>query len=570
MEIISTLFLLKQTQRESSSGRKFENLRGSIPLWLQLLAVILVTWLLVQPRYVKAKSTQRIAIILDSSASMSVFKQQITTSLIQEIPRLTGAAANIEIWLMESDTTKPKIYQGTSTREMIAALDQWNANSGATDPSNTLRIARSLVGKEGAITYITDTPLDSTPPYNTSILAIGSHVPNCGITGVSFEQRGEDLIWKALVKNYSDSAQQRTWYLEYSQKDQTPRTKDRSLNLKAGQIVTIQGVFPNEAERCQITLSDDAFLLDNTLPLVRPLPKPLHVNSSLPEKLRSIGTRILSSFPNLTEELETNRLDLQLTSTDTTPINHHLIVFPEDRSTSRPYLTGNIVAPKNALTDGLNWQTLLIRDNISLPYSEADTILLWQGERPLIILRQDPVEKHKALIFNFDISQSNALKQPSTAVLLLRFCEQLRHDKIALETRITETDEPLQIAHNKEANSPLLTIRSHSLSGETLDTTTVQRYGSDITAPSQPGFFSITQGETTLFTSATYFADTREADFSLCQSDQIYAATAASAEDRHTREDHYWRIWGFLILAILTVSWWFTSTKSKESRPVST
>ncbi len=69
----STLFLLEKTQKESASGRKFDRLMNSIPLWLQLLIVLLITWLLVQPRFVKSNSTQRIAIVLDSSASMSVF-----------------------------------------------------------------------------------------------------------------------------------------------------------------------------------------------------------------------------------------------------------------------------------------------------------------------------------------------------------------------------------------------------------------------------------------------------------------------------------------------------------------
>ncbi|MFT5632431.1 MAG: hypothetical protein ACI9SQ_000136 [Rubritalea sp.] len=72
----STLFLLEKTQKESASGRKFDRLMNSIPLWLQLLIVLLITWLLVQPRFVKSNSTQRIAIVLDSSASMSVFTEE--------------------------------------------------------------------------------------------------------------------------------------------------------------------------------------------------------------------------------------------------------------------------------------------------------------------------------------------------------------------------------------------------------------------------------------------------------------------------------------------------------------
>lgn len=98
-------------QRESTSGRRLDRLVNSVPLWLQILSVLLATWLLVQPRYVKAKSTQRIAIVLDSSASMRVFKEKIAPALEKEIPRLQGNAANVEIWILESDPGKAVLPQ---------------------------------------------------------------------------------------------------------------------------------------------------------------------------------------------------------------------------------------------------------------------------------------------------------------------------------------------------------------------------------------------------------------------------------------------------------------------------
>ncbi len=78
---VSTLFLLDHTQREAVSGRRFERMIPSIPLWMQLLAVILLAWFLSEPRYPKSGSVQRIAIVMDSSASMSVFKNDAMRAL---------------------------------------------------------------------------------------------------------------------------------------------------------------------------------------------------------------------------------------------------------------------------------------------------------------------------------------------------------------------------------------------------------------------------------------------------------------------------------------------------------
>src|SRR5690349_20650245 len=65
--VTSTLFLLEQLAPESAQGRRWERLRNSVTLWLQILAVLLLTWLLVQPRWLRANSIQHVVIVLDSS-----------------------------------------------------------------------------------------------------------------------------------------------------------------------------------------------------------------------------------------------------------------------------------------------------------------------------------------------------------------------------------------------------------------------------------------------------------------------------------------------------------------------
>lgn len=559
VETVSTLFLLRQTQRESTSGRRFDRLVNSVPLWLQIFAVLLATWLLVQPRYVKAKSTQRIAIVLDSSASMRVFKGKLAETIQREIPRLQGNAANIEVWLLESDPSKAKLYQGKSLEDLNTALEAWQPSSGATEPSNTLRVARSLVGAEGAISYITDTPLQNPAAYNSSSIAIGEPTENCGFTGISFEKNGADLIWKAIVRNYSTTEQSRTWKLESAQGE----SREKTITLKAGSLTTIQGAFPAGQDRCRITLSPDTFDLDDTLPLVRPAPKPLFALSTLPKESVLLSDRMTASFPNIKAVTDAANADLIITSTDTTPKAHNLMVFPQDKASSRPYLTGNIVATKHPLTDGLNWQTLLVRNSISIPHDRDDVVLLWQGTRALIYLRTHATSRNKALIFNFDISRSNGMKQPAIAVLMLRFCEQLRTEKIAPETRITETSEPLTITRHTGENAPPLVASSTDIHGELLETKQLTSVTSGLTAPEMPGFFTISQGDEPLLTSATYFADTREADFSKCATGEMPASTMASAVDRHTRDDHLWRVWACLALVAVMGAWWFTKSATR-------
>ena len=89
----TTLFLLEQMRRESRTGNRFERLRTSVPFWLQLLMVLLLTWLLVQPRWLKSDAVQRIAIVMDASASMQAFRAPALQAAEEVLGLLEGPLA---------------------------------------------------------------------------------------------------------------------------------------------------------------------------------------------------------------------------------------------------------------------------------------------------------------------------------------------------------------------------------------------------------------------------------------------------------------------------------------------
>ena len=109
----TTLFLLEQMKRESRTGNRFERLRTSIPFWLQLLMVLLITWLLVQPRWLKNDAVQRIAIVMDASASMQAFREPALRAADDVLGLLAGPLARAELTLLSSDAEVPSLYHGT-------------------------------------------------------------------------------------------------------------------------------------------------------------------------------------------------------------------------------------------------------------------------------------------------------------------------------------------------------------------------------------------------------------------------------------------------------------------------
>jgi len=239
---VSTLFLLDQTRREAASGRRLDRLIPSIPLWMQLLAVLLLAWFLSEPRYPKTGSVQRVAVVVDSSASMSVFKQKALARLAEVLPELQGPASEIQLTVLDSAPNRPRLYTGSSIDGLNAALESWQPHDGPVDPTRSLRLARSLVSREGIVLYLTDTP--SGPlPFQARLLAVGEAIDNVGFTGVSFTTMEGALVWRALLKNHSSKAADRTWSIQTS----GGSTEPRPVHLDPGALVTLQAAFPRDA-----------------------------------------------------------------------------------------------------------------------------------------------------------------------------------------------------------------------------------------------------------------------------------------------------------------------------------
>jgi hypothetical protein len=330
-------------------------------------------------------------------------------------------------------------------------------------------------------------------------------------------------------------------------------TEPRPVHLNPGALVTLQAAFPPDAKNVSIVLSSDQFPLDDVLPLVAPRPKLISLFTATSPAFAGLATKLLNALDTAETSRDAATADLSIASYN--PLNPALptrnaIIFVENEVRSGAWLKGGIVAEANPLMDGLNWQSLLVRESAELERRQTDTVILWQDKRPLIFLRES--NGARQLLFNFDPSLSNAEKQPAFIVLLHRFAESIRAAKIAPLTANLETGEPLNLT---AAPGIPLSIRATDPAGKKIDHADIQ------TANPLPGFLTITQNEQTLLTAAVHFGDPREADFSACDTSTPEETRNAAAIERHTRPDPLWRIWILVLLVALMISWKYTAAK---------
>lgn len=560
---VSTLFLLDQTRRDALQGRRIDRLSPSIPLLMQLLAVLLATWLLMEPRYPSANNTQRIALVVDSSASMQVSKDALLTQLSQELKSLQSLAHSTEYIVLESNTSAGRLYQGKSADELLQRLRKWQPYAGEIDPTHALRLARSLVSAQGTVLYLTDAPPASLSS-GAIALSMGKPLDNVGFTGISFENREGQWIWRATVQNYSDKPATRTWELQQSNRQ---KSAPKSLELPPRGLVTLQAAMPADAERAMLTLSSDAFSLDDRLHFVRPASKQL--TFSYAPVFQPLAEKFMRSIEGLVPHAS-GTADVSLVSydpLDPQTIRGNALVFVNDDTQGGKYLAGGILAEKHPWLDGLNWQSLLIRECIGMDVGENDQVVLQQGKRPLIAIRKqsdpDVGTSYQQLLFHFDPRRSNIENQPAWIVLLLRFIDDVRSKKVSFFRENTELLQSYPLARAPQPQSQDIVITEIDLQGQEQQQKTLTA-DQLLAIPERPGFYRMTQGDQTLCEIAAHFADTREADFRHCSEVNQCAQANLQAIKVHSVSDPLRPLWILLLFACLLVSWFF-SQKNQPS-----
>lgn len=551
---VSTLFLIEPSPKESVRGRRLERLRSSASLWLQLLASVVLTWILVQPRWIREDSVQRIVVLMDSSASMSAFRDAAVREVEARLERAARLARRSEWILLETHPRRGTLYAGGDRREAAAALRRWFPVMGAHDAARALDIARAAAADAGAVIFVTDHRADLPP--DVELLSVGAPTANAGFAGVRVDAAGGladagggEPVWHALLRNYGDRPQVRAWSVEAA--GALP-SAPVPVRLEPDALLVLSGRFPAGVEEITLTLDGDAFGLDDRLPVIVPRPKVLGVAVAGVEDEEGFTEGFMAALAAVDPAVEGEEADLTIAWRDPGEdrfADTAALVFLRAAGEPGGHLPGDIVAESHPLTAGLSWQGLLARETPGFAFGDDDTVILWQGSRPLLAVRQTPAGGQ--LVFNFAVSASNARRLPATVLLAHRFVETIRAAKPAYEQRNVETGQRLAVAGRPGGNAPRLVAPS-------FDGAAGGQAGGDgafLRAPLLPCFFGIEQDGERLLSAAAHFADAREGDLRRAERHVDPRDTDERLVVRNSRVDPYAPLWILLLGAILLADW---------------
>ena len=555
--LIATMFLLEQRRDQSRLGRRFDRLISSVPLWLQLLMVLLLAGYLSQPRVPLAGSVQRLAVVVDDSASMRVFKNELTRQLASLVKRCASMARRTEILILPADPAQPRIYVGDSATAMLQAVARWNPVGGPVDPATSLRLARERIGNHGLLVYATDTPVEKLPA-DAVLLAVGHPVENVGFTGLTLGAKDGQAGWRVLVFNRGIKAHERRWHLEW---DQGKRSPDATMRLPAGGMESLSGLMPAGAMRLRLVMEPDEFTLDDTYNFLAAAPKPITFKHQLPDALRWLPQRLGRSVPGLTEAGTGTMADITLAASSDgqfPTLTGPGVLMSAAGEAAAKTLADPIVAARHPLVAGLSWATLAVQEVPMVPAKTHDVVLVWCGLRPLVSLRPVPATAGTTpvpqLVLHFNPALSNWERLPAAAVLLLRYCDDVR---LAKRGTSREQLEPRQALAPMLPDDPRggLTCETSDLSGKVLTTLTVAPNGlAGLRAPDEPGFLRVSAGATTLIDGAVAFADAREGDFRACATRKLQAEITSVSTPSDALAP-WWPLVILLVLGALLLSW---------------
>ena len=330
------------------------------------------------------------------------------------------------------------------------------------------------------------------------------------------------------------------------------KTRPSEITLAAGASEALRGPLPDSGSELALVLQSDAFGLDDRLPLVRPQKKALKVWLSLDEAVLPFYRRVFEPFDALEDVADVGGADLSVITHDpldtALPETAGAVVMVRDPAEAAEFLKGAIAVENHPLMDGLNWQGLAARGAGGIKREAGDEVLLWAGERALVVLRER--SGGQGLLINFDPTRSNASRLPAFVVLLHRFVESVRAEKVGEESRNVETGQALEVAFERGEDAEAISLQR---GGKAL-TLSPSEAGA-LVAPEEPGHFEVRQGDVALLSAAAHFADAREADLTMASTVDGLSEARAGLVSRHSRRDPLWRLWALLLGGAVLWSW---------------
>jgi len=427
--------------RVQTAGRRRDRLPITTSLLLELLAGLIFSLALAQPRFGELGRVGHLVVVLDDSASMAgaptgepTFRESAIAAIEQ---RLNELGRNARVTLIRSGVQPTLLGQRTMDwTEAQSVLANWQPHAPRHDFGPAWDEAARIVGPEGQFLFVTDL-IDETAetlPLGMEIVSVGRKLANVAISTARWtfdSTAGEGRLF-VRIANYAGTPADVT--LTVSSEEQS--LLKQQVALEAHTAAPLEASIPGGVGKLTLTIDSpgDGVDVDNTVTLVEPKIRLLNVAITLPADSAEerLTRRAIAAMPDV-QLSEANRAHLQFGPAGAVPparralwwlgigpVNPSPVVRKQARDLLGPYL----IEKQNPLLDGIVlggvvWGGV---QPLDLPLRP----LISSGRTPLLGELLDT--PGAAWIMNIDLARSNLGESPDWPILMTNFVERRRDE----------------------------------------------------------------------------------------------------------------------------------------------
>jgi len=571
---VAGLHLWTLDTRKDTPGRKKEQLPITRSLLLELLAALLISLLLADPRDASVTTRPHLVVVLDNSASMSARLPETGESTrdraIQWLNEQQKIMGRDSVYSILTTGQRPTLIAGprTSWEEVTSAITNWQPSSPRHSFDTTWDLGSQLAGKEAVFVFLTDKlPREEHfTPERMSVHSFGRKLDNVAITAARWlydPQSGEGTIF-IRIANLGEAD---------VNTNVTGMAKDKkivseSISLESGIEKSMQWKVPGGLSEIILsaTTPGDPLDIDNEITLIEPHARTVTVAVILPSSHTAFENvkRILGVMPDI-QLGDVAQANLVIAPATDTPKNKRglwwLGIGPVNPSPQSTKAAKSVIGPfliekQHSLMDGIVlggvvWGGVQKNPAATIPViSTAKSILLGQRSGTAA----------NSYILNIDLAVSNLTESPDWPIFWTNLIEQCRTSQPGFQRWNYHLEEPIQfsLAPDSINKDRELTLTHNQQKKPLLRMATVE-----IPPRDAIGIYTVQDGKELLGKFAVNFFDREESNLLTLKPGKKPPSVPKPALGIHLDNPFSWLLIIGLLLTIIAIvsDWYFLQTK---------
>ena len=442
--LVAGLHLWGIETHTTTAGRTRERLPITASLICELLAALVLSLVLADPRWGNLGKVVHLVVVLDNSASMSsrppgLEEKSFRDAAIDELDRRAKQLPRGSVVTVLRTARRPEMLAGPAVpwEEAKPKLDEWRPALPKHDFQPTWDLASQLAAETGELLFLTDVVPDEkvATPKLMEIVSVGRALENVSISAARWDFDSQTAKGRVFLRLSNHGKRGANVRVAGSVGERI--IFQENVTLAAGVSSPLEVEVAGGLGRLSITTENigDGLPLDNRIELIEPKVRTLHVALALSKDsppLKAVQ-RALRGIPNVTLT-DTASAELIIAPAQPLPPSRRELAWlgigPFDSSEPARKASQDIVGPyvlekQNPLLDGLTLSGVVWGGVQPLKLDVAPIITA--GQNPLLSRLNGT--RTTAYLLNLDFARTNLGESPDWPILLSNLIE-LRRDNL--------------------------------------------------------------------------------------------------------------------------------------------